>query len=381
MFQDSVPAGSYNDPFLSSVWKLCVKESMWQSCVWKMVCVKVVCERERVTKLCVKESVCVEEIVRQSCVWKLVCGKVACERWRGERWCVCVWQSCVGKMVCVKVVWKRACNKVVCDRWCVWKLCVKERVWQSCVWKVVCDKVVCERWCVCDSCVWLSCVGKMVCWKMVCDKVMCERWCVTKLCAKDGVWKMVGNRKGVWQTGACKMVCDKAVCERWCVRDGVSKIACDKVLCERWCAKDGVWKMVCDKVVCDKVVCVRDRVSKMVGPSAPPEPAQCRNEGGCHQVPRLPHKTKVYATKCHPCHMKWRSCHQVPRLPRKAPRRHLQLIPVQAHHQSQPSAISATSATQSAGICRQVPGLPRETKVDVAKCHACHAKCRGVTGD
>ena len=23
--------------------------------------------------------------------------------------------------------------------------------------------------------------------KMVCDKVVCERWCVTKLCAKDGV--------------------------------------------------------------------------------------------------------------------------------------------------------------------------------------------------
>ena len=26
MFQDSVPAGSYNDPFLSSVW---VSESVW----------------------------------------------------------------------------------------------------------------------------------------------------------------------------------------------------------------------------------------------------------------------------------------------------------------------------------------------------------------
>ena len=28
-----------------------------------------------------------------------------------------------------------------------------------------------------------------------------------------------------------------------------------------------------------------------------------------------------------------------------------------------------------------MPHLPRETKVDAAKCHACHAKCRGVTGD
>ena len=53
----------------------------------------------------------------------------------------------------------------------------------------------------------------------------------------------------------------------------------------------------------------------------------------------------------------------------------------QAHHQSQPSAISATTATQNEGGCLQVPRLPRETKVDVTKCHACHAKCRGVTGD
>ena len=45
MFQDSVPAGSYNDPFLSSV------------CV--CVCVKVVCERERVKSCvsCVKDGV------------------------------------------------------------------------------------------------------------------------------------------------------------------------------------------------------------------------------------------------------------------------------------------------------------------------------------
>ena len=33
-----------------------------------------------------------------------------------------------------------------------------------------------------------------------------------------------------------KMVCDKVVR----VRDGVSKMAGDKVVCERWCVKDGV---------------------------------------------------------------------------------------------------------------------------------------------
>ena len=46
-----------------------------------------------------------------------------------------------------------------------------------------------------------------------------------------------------------------------------------------------------------------------------------------------------------------------------------------------PSAMSATPATQNDRGCEIVPRLPRETKVDVTKCHACHAKCRGVTRD
>ena len=46
------------------------------------VCDKAVCEIWCVWKLCVKES------VWQSCVWKMVCDKVVCERWCGERWCV-----------------------------------------------------------------------------------------------------------------------------------------------------------------------------------------------------------------------------------------------------------------------------------------------------
>ena len=111
------------------------------------------------------------------------------ERWCVTKWCVKdgVWQSCVWKMVCEKwcvkklCMWKMVC---VCERWCVTKRCVTKwcvkdsvcGVWQRCVWKMVCDKVVCERWCVKDG-LWQSGV-----WKMVCDKVVCERWCV-----KDGV--------------------------------------------------------------------------------------------------------------------------------------------------------------------------------------------------
>ena len=60
-------------------------------------------------------------------------------------------------------------------------------------------------------------------------------------------------------------------------------------------------------------------------------------------------------------------CHQAPRLPRKVPRRHRR--PMQSKR-----------ATRALPV-PQVPRLPRKTKADVAKCHACHAKCRGVTGD
>ena len=107
-------------------------------------------------------------------------------------------------------------------------------------------------------------------------------------------------------------------------------------------------------------------------------------------------------------------CHQVPRLRRKVPRRHWRPSApkrAQAHHQSQPSAISATPATQNEGGCHQVPRMPREAKVmspsatpatqstvaspatkrtqarpsappepaQCHKCHACHAKRRWMS--
>ena len=90
-------------------------------------------------------------------------------------------------------------------------------------------------------------------------------------------------------------------------------------------------------------------------------------------------------------------CRQAPCLPRKVPRRHRRLTgPKRATESSPvpqvPSATPATRseggcrqvpppATQNEGRCHQVPRLPREAKVDAVKRHACHAKCRGVTGD
>ena len=114
-------------------------------------------------------------------------------------------------------------------------------------------------------------------------------------------------------------------------------------------------------------------------PSAPKRPTQChkprlpQNEGGCHQVPRLPREAKLDVTKCHAaCHTKYRRVTGDQVCP-SAPKRG------QARHQSQPGAISATPATQNEGGCHQVPRLPRKTKVDVTKCHACHAKRRWMS--
>ena len=132
-------------------------------------------------------------------------------------------------------------------------------------------------------------------------------------------------------------------------------MVCDKVVCERWC----VTKTVCDKVVCDKVVCQRWCESQPSVASATPA---TQSHGRCHPVPRLPRKTKVDVAKCHACHARRPGAHGNP-----------------LRHQSPPSAVSATPATQSEGGCHPVPHLPRKTKVDVAKCHACHAKRRWMS--
>ena len=81
-------------------------------------------------------------------------------------------------------------------------------------------------------------------------------------------------------------------------------------------------------------------------------------------MPRLPHKVKGDVTKRHACHAKRPD---VPALPVN-----------QARHQRQPSAISATPATQSDDPWLTSATLLHKVKVDVTKCHACHAKRRGV---
>ena len=81
---------------------------------------------------------------------------------------------------------------------------------------------------------------------------------------------------------------------------------------------------------------------------------------------KFPSMTEVKAdvAKCHACHAKWRwMSHDVAKCHNCHAKRRWMLP-------------SATLATQNEGGSRQVPRLPRQTKVHVAKCHACHAKWR-----
>ena len=116
----------------------------------------------------------------------------------------------------------------------------------------------------------------------------------------------------------------------------------------------------------------------------------------CDVMPRLPRSMRVNVAKCHAWHANSRRDQST-----------------QGCHQS--SARSATPATQNAHRCGQVPGLPqpmspsatpgmqtaaatkvpkrattpspvtevprlpRRMHVDVAKCHACHAKWRSMS--
>ena len=88
-----------------------------------------------------------------------------------------------------------------------------------------------------------------------------------------------------------------------------------------------------------------------------------RNESGCEFVPCLPRETMVDVSLCHACHTKWRGVTRDQGAPKPDPS-----VP--------PTAMSATHATQNACGCEIVPRLPREAKVDVSLCHACHAKRR-----
>ena len=109
----------------------------------------------------------------------------------------------------------------------------------------------------------------------------------------------------------CVRLCD----DKWCVSKWCVGKWCDDKLCD---------DKLCDDKLCDDKWCD----DKCATPAT-------QSNNRCRQVPRLPHKVKVDVTKCHACHAKRRGATAPPG--------------DQARHQSQPSAISATPATQSEG--------------------------------
>ena len=84
------------------------------------------------------------------------------------------------------------------------------------------------------------------------------------------------------------------------------------------------------------------------------------------------HQSQPSAIRATPATQSDDPCRQVPRLPRKAPHLpHKVNVDVTKRH-----ACHAKLPRETADkLCVQVPRLPRETKVDVSKHHACHAKC------
>ena len=85
-------------------------------------------------------------------------------------------------------------------------------------------------------------------------------------------------------------------------------------------------------------------------------------------VPCLPRKVTIHVSKCHACMSKLYVC--------KLCMSKLRVSKLCVNKLCV-SMSSTTPATWNEGGCHQVPRLSRETKMNVSKCHACHAKSRG----
>ena len=252
----------------------------------------------------------------------------------------------IDELIDVNCMWRVACSEVVC-------VCVKDGVWHRCVWKVVCDNVACDKGvCVCAC----ACMKKSV-WQRCVRKLVCRR-CVLKMT------QSAAASRGV--TGETSASLEPAQSHKYHTCHAKRRWMSPSATPATW--NDGG---------CHQVPRLPRKVPRC---HAAPREIQARlqsqpnrisntpatqNDGGCRQVPCLPRETTADVTKC--------------RLPRKVPRHHAASREIQARHQSQPNPISATPATWNDGGCHQAPRLPHKTKADVTKCHACHAKCRGLT--
>ena len=168
-------------------------------------------------------------------------------RWRKDG----VWQSCVWKMMCVKDgVRKMVCDKAVCERWCVTKLCVKDCVCDKVVWKMVCQRW-CERWCVKDG-GWQSCVCERWCVKDVCQRGCVKdgvrSGAVMGCDVISEVWEVELWWESVWEVRCENWSCDELWCDKWGVRcDVISEVW----EVELWWVS--VWEVRCEKWSCDEL--------------------------------------------------------------------------------------------------------------------------------
>ena len=115
-----------------------------------------------------------------------------------------------------------------------------------------------------------------------------------------------------------------------------------------------------------------------MSPSATPATQSRRH---CHEVPHLPPKVSVHATKCNACHAKGRVA-ATKRSTKASPASPCATPATQSGRQYLPHTTDAASQRPSAPPeptqCHQVQRLPHKVSVDVAKYENCHAKCASM---
>ena len=320
-------------------------------------------------------------------------------------------------------------DKDVCERWCVTMLRVKKLCTKNNVKGKTEDVVHRERrhrqrrWCrieQLEGCMWKLCVKEGVRWKMVCEGVcVCDDF-ETCVC----VWKMVYAaattlKGGVSSTAVCGKMASQVA--RWnrkldvrhrkdvnwpararvCAQQGalahnpcchtrsgtkhwpiLAPSTHSRIIPHprptRWqtTSRRSAWygKMCTEKDTSEHKINGDRQATAVSQPMQPKgnQPCSCcpikatlatQNEGCCRQAPRLPCKTHVAVAKCHACHAQRRSMS-----PSATPAATQKCCGAPAD-QADPNAPADPAKRR----------LPWKTKVDVAKCHACRAKCKPMS--
>ena len=193
---------------------------------------KAVCERWCVTKLCVKDG------VWQSGVWKMVmnAGVRVSKMWC-QRWCVKngVWQSGVWKRVCKRWCVKdavRASPELLQEALCAAPATQKAAAAPAAATRAVMSEVgeVKLWWVV----MWEDVISEV--WEVRCEKWSCdELWC-------EKMWEVRCEMWGVRSEAV--MSCDVRRCDKWGMRSEVWEVKLwwvvmwEDVISEEWAAEE-----------------------------------------------------------------------------------------------------------------------------------------------